>query len=48
MLGRPKLPDELADRIFTVGNRAQAANLAIRLGYCYGYCFGMDIQAHKS
>jgi hypothetical protein len=48
MLGRPKLPDELADRIFTVGNRAQAANLAIRLGHCYGYRFGMDIQAQKS
>jgi hypothetical protein len=48
MFGRAELPDELADRIIPVGNRSQAANLAIRLGYCYGYRFGMDIQAQKS
>jgi len=47
MFRRPKLPDELADRIFAVGNRSQAAYLAIRLGNGYGYRFGMDIQAQK-
>ncbi len=48
MLGRTKLADELADRIFAVGDRAQAANLAIRFGYCNSYRFGMDIQTQKS
>jgi hypothetical protein len=43
MLGRTKLPDQLPDRLFPVGDRSQAANLAIRLGYCYGYRFSMDI-----
>ena len=43
LLGRTKLLDELADRIFTVGNRPQAAHLAVWLGYCYGYRFGVDI-----
>jgi hypothetical protein len=43
MLGRAKLPDEPADRIFAVGNRSQAANFAIRLGYRYSYRFGVDI-----
>jgi hypothetical protein len=35
--------DELADRIFAVGNRSQAANLAIRIGYFYSHRFGIDI-----
>ena len=48
MLGRAEPLDELADRILAVGNRSQAANLAIRLGYCYSYRFGMDIQTQKS
>jgi hypothetical protein len=48
MLWRTKLLDELANRIFPVGNRSQAANLAIRFGDCYRYRFGMDIQAQKS
>jgi hypothetical protein len=48
MLGWTKLLDQLADRLFAVGYRSQAANLAIRLGYGYGYRFGMDIQAQKS
>ena len=47
LLGRTKLLDELADRIFAVGNRAQATNLATRFGYCYSYRFGMDIQTPK-
>ena len=33
MFGRSKLAYELADRIFAVGNRSQAANLAVRFGY---------------
>jgi hypothetical protein len=48
MFGRSKLADELADRIFTVGDRSQAANLAVRFGYCNSYRFGMDIQTQKS
>jgi hypothetical protein len=44
MLGRTKLPDQLADRFFAVGDRSQAANLAIRLCYRNGYRFGVDIQ----
>jgi hypothetical protein len=48
MFGRSKLAYELADRIFAVGNRSQAANLAVRFGYCDSYRFGMDIQTQKS
>jgi hypothetical protein len=48
MLGRTKLPDELADRLFAVGDRSQAADLAIRFCYCHGYRFGVDIQTPKS
>jgi hypothetical protein len=48
LLGRAKLPDQLADRLFTVGYRSQAAHLAIRLGYSHGYRLGMDIQTQKS
>src|ERR1700722_11615632 len=48
LLRRSKLADELADRIFAVGNRSQAAYLAIRFGYGYSYRFGMDIHAEKS
>jgi hypothetical protein len=48
MFGWTKLPDQLPDRLFPVGNRSQAAHLAIRFGYCYRYRFGMDIQAQKS
>jgi hypothetical protein len=48
MLARTKLADELANRLFAVGDRSQAANLAIRLGYCNSYRFGMDIQTQKS
>jgi len=48
MLDRSKFPDQLADRLFAVGNRSQAANLSIRLCYCHGYRFGMDIQTQKS
>jgi hypothetical protein len=44
MLRRTKLADELANRIFAVSDRSQAANLAIRFGYCHSYRFGMDIQ----
>jgi len=42
------LPDELADRLFPVGDRSQAADLAIRFRYCHSYRFGMDIQTQKS
>jgi hypothetical protein len=48
LFGRTKLLDELADRIFTVGDRAQGAYFAIRLGYRYGYRLGVDIQTQKS
>src|ERR1022692_3764303 len=48
MLQRTKLADELANRIFPVGACSQAANLAIRFGYCNRYRFGMDIQTQKS
>jgi hypothetical protein len=48
MLGRTKLPDQLPDRLFPVGDRSQAANLAIWLGYCYRDRFGVDIQTQKS
>jgi hypothetical protein len=48
LLRRTKLPDELADRIFAVGNRPQAAYLPIR--FRYGNCdrLSMDIHAQKS
>jgi hypothetical protein len=48
LLWRTKLLDELADRIFAVGDRAQAAHLAIRFRYRHGYRFGVDIQTQKS
>jgi hypothetical protein len=48
LLGRIKPPDELANRIFPVGDRAQAAYLTVRVGYRYGYGFRMDIQTQKS
>jgi hypothetical protein len=44
MLGRPKFPDELADRIFQVGNRSQAADLTTCFHVCHSYRFGMDFQ----
>ena len=43
LLGRTKLLDELANRIFAVGDRAQAAYLAVWLGDCDSYRFGVDI-----
>jgi hypothetical protein len=43
-----KLTDELADRLFAVGNRTQAAHFTIWLGYRYGNRLGMDIHAQKS
>jgi hypothetical protein len=46
LLSRAMLPDQFANRLFAIGYRAQAAYLAIRLGY--GYRFGMDIQTQKS
>jgi len=48
LLRRTKLLDELADRIFSVGDRAQAAYRAVWLGYRYGNRFGVDIQTQKS
>src|ERR1035438_9166925 len=48
LVDRPKLPDQLPNRLFAVGYRTQAAYLAIRLGYGYGYRFGVDIQSQKS
>ena len=48
LVGRAKLPDQLEDRIFAVGDRAQAAHFAIRLGYCHGNRFGVDIQTQQS
>jgi hypothetical protein len=48
MLGRSRLPDELPHRLFPVGDRSQAADLAIRFCYCHGYRFRMDIQTQKS
>ena len=47
MFRRTKLADELADRLFAVGDRSQAANLAIRFGYCNSNRFDMDIQTPK-
>src|ERR1700720_1779748 len=43
MLGRAKLLNQLADRLFAVRDRSQAANLAIRLGYRNSNRLGMDI-----
>jgi hypothetical protein len=48
LLGRTKLLDELADRIFTVGDCAQAPHFAIGRSYRYGYRLGMDIQTQES
>ena len=48
LLRRIKLLDELANRIFPVGDRAQAAYLAARIAYRYCYRFGVDIQTQKS
>jgi hypothetical protein len=48
MLGRSRLPDELPDRLFPVGDRSQAADLAIRFCYRNSNRFGMDIQTQKS
>jgi hypothetical protein len=48
LLDRPQPLHQLADRLRTVGNRSQAAHLAIRLGNRNGYRFGMDIPTHKS
>jgi hypothetical protein len=48
LLSGTKLLDQLPDRFLAVGYRTQAAYLAIRLGYGYGYRFGMDIQTQKS
>lgn len=45
LLGRTKLLDELANRTFAVGNRAQTAYLTTRLGNRYGYRFGVDIPS---
>jgi hypothetical protein len=48
LVDRSKLPDQLPDRLFAVRDRTQAAYFTIRLGYGYGYRFGMDIQTQKS
>src|ERR1039457_6150775 len=48
MLRRTQPLNQLADRLFAVGDRSQAANLAIRLGYGNGKRLGMDIQSQKS
>jgi hypothetical protein len=48
LFSRTKLLDELPDRVFAVGDRAQAPNLAIRLGDRNRYRFGVDIQTQKS
>jgi hypothetical protein len=48
LLDRPQLLHQLAYRLRTVGNRSQAAHLAIRLGNGNGNRFGMDIQTQKS
>jgi hypothetical protein len=48
MLHRAELANESTDRLFAVGNRTQAANFAIWLGYSYGNRLGMDIHAQKS
>jgi hypothetical protein len=43
LLGHTKLLDKLADRLFAVGDRAQAADLTILFGDRHGYRFGVDI-----
>jgi hypothetical protein len=43
LLGQTKLLNKLADRIFAVGDRAQAVYLAILFGDRHGYRFGVDI-----
>jgi hypothetical protein len=48
MFNRTKLPDQPPDRLFAVGDRSQAANLAIWFSYRNGDRFRMDIQAQKS
>jgi hypothetical protein len=48
MLPSTQLLDQLADRLFAVGDCSQAANLAIRLGYGNSNRFGMEIQTQKS
>ena len=48
LLDRPQLLHQLADRLRAVGDRSQAAHLAIRLGYRNRNRFGMDIQTQKS
>ena len=48
MFRRTEALDELTDRFFPVGNRAQTAHFATRLRNCYRYRFGMDIQTQKS
>jgi len=40
---RTRLVDELADRIFSVGDRAQAAYLAVHLGHRHGNYLGVEI-----
>jgi hypothetical protein len=47
LLGRTKLLDQLADRIFAVRNRPQAAYFAIRFGYDNCDRLGMDIQGEN-
>jgi hypothetical protein len=42
LLRRTKLADELANRIFAVGDRSQTTNLTIRFSYCNGDRFGME------
>jgi len=44
LLNRTRLPDQLADRVFAVADRAQAAYLTIRFDYRCSNRLGMDIQ----
>jgi hypothetical protein len=44
LLHRTQLPDEFTDRIFTVGDRAQAAYLTIGFHYRCSNRLGVDIQ----
>jgi hypothetical protein len=48
VLRRSQLLHQLAYRLRAVGNRSQAAHLAIRLGNGDGNRFSMDIQTQKS
>ncbi len=48
LLHPAQLLHQLADRLGAVGNRSQAAHLAVRLGYRYRNRLGMDIQTQKS